>query len=741
MNHADFVRNIAGWLVRGGPYLPAGHRPAVGHRIPEDFVGMCVASSPDPTCDDYVIDRCNEMGFRQVRVDYTFGSGENHTARFLERLLDDSFRVLLHLVQPLEEAKDIESQGSQDRWREFVSDTLDRWGDRIDAVEIGSTINRHKWAGYPTGAFMIAWRIAHDVAKERGVRLVGPNVTDFEPFYNVAYLAQMHRDDVLPEVQTTNLFAERAYEPEFYDHCVFGPRLARLFKFNTIKKARLLQKIGRWYAIPQTWSTHVAWSARRINRVLPNIEEKQADYLARYMILAAASGSLSRAYWGPMIGHREGLIDDGDDYYPDHRPHVALYDLAKGTVQDYQKRPALEAMRHFTRLIPGATYEGGAIATPDIQIHVFSDLERTTHACWTTNGHAADPTQWYDRAALAGAAWTDRDGRSMPEPPHLFTESPCYASWPVGEAPPVPRDDRAVMPSLVIHKPVRPHQGNGWRGMIDADSDADLALLLGAIDPERIEQTERHETLRDARNAVWRISDPINEGCSLVVKRARLNKLHKRITDRWKPAKARRSWNGACELARRGIPTPTPIAFFEREQRASLGVSYYLCRFQEGDSSVRTYFTAYARGAAQCGGFEESAFYAALIPFLLNMHKRGVYFRDLSAGNILVIEEPDGGISFSLIDTGRARFFNRKVTMAQRLSDLKRICHPLHWEGRERFVGMYLDAIGETFTPRRKLPFRMYDLKHQVKRPIKRLRKRLLGRPVSRRSPAVERGR
>ena len=225
MNRADFVRNIAGWLVRGGPYLPAGHRPAVGHRIPEDFVGMCVASSPDPACDDYIIDRCNEMGFRQVRVDYTFGSGENHTARSLERLLDDSFRVLLHLVQPLEEAKDIESQGSQNRWREFVSDTLDRWGDRIDAVEIGSTINRHKWAGYPTGAFMIAWRIAHDVAKERGVRLVGPNVTDFEPFYKVAYLAQMHRDDVLPEVQTTNLFAERAYEPEFYDHWPSSCRL------------------------------------------------------------------------------------------------------------------------------------------------------------------------------------------------------------------------------------------------------------------------------------------------------------------------------------------------------------------------------------------------------------------------------------------------------------------------------------------------------------------------------------
>src|SRR5690606_23826249 len=110
--------------------------------------------------------------------------------------------------------------------------------------------------------------------------------------------------------------------------------------------------------VRDTWSTHVAWSNRRIDRVLPNVDEKQADYLARYYLLAAASGSLSRVYWGPMIGQREGIIDDGTDEYPAQFPHVLRYEHVSGEVDQYKVRPAHAAMKTIARLIPGARYDG-----------------------------------------------------------------------------------------------------------------------------------------------------------------------------------------------------------------------------------------------------------------------------------------------------------------------------------------------------------------------------------------------
>jgi hypothetical protein len=54
----------------------------------------------------------------------------------------------------------------------------------------------------------------------------------------------------------------------------------------------------------------------------------------------------------------------------------------------------------------------------------------------------------------------------------------------------------------------------------------------------------------------------------------------------------------------------------------------------------------------------------------------------------------------------------------QRLSDLARICHKLHWEGREYMVNHYLQSMlkPKTFNWRRRLPFYLYDYKVNFKR-------------------------
>ena len=85
--------------------------------------------------------------------------------------------------------------------------------------------------------------------------------------------------------------------------------------------------------------------------------------------------------------------------------------------------------------------------------------------------------------------------------------------------------------------------------------------------------------------------------------------------------------------------------------------------------------------------------YTQLAQFLHHMHKTGVFFRDLSGGNVLVQLLESKQLSFSLIDTARARFYTYPTALNYRYSDLARICNKLHWAGRERLMGLYLSLI------------------------------------------------
>jgi len=114
--------------------------------------------------------------------------------------------------------------------------------------------------------FFAAWQIAWEEARGRNLKIAGPNVTDFEPAYNAGWLGEFRHTGMLPGVHTDNLFVERATEPETFDHKIAGKRLARLFRFNLVRKAQLLQDIGAWAGVPTLMCTHVTWSLRRIDR-------------------------------------------------------------------------------------------------------------------------------------------------------------------------------------------------------------------------------------------------------------------------------------------------------------------------------------------------------------------------------------------------------------------------------------------------------------------------------------------
>src|SRR5690606_9202635 len=238
------------------------------------------------------------------------------------------------------------------------------------------------------------------------------------------------------------LCPQRCTEPERWDHRILGHALAPLIRVNLIRKARLLQRIGADFGVPRLMSPSAFWTLPRIERLLPDSEQKQADYLSRYLLLCAASGALEAAWWGPLVCHREGLVDDGDFPYP-KLERITHYAAVDGQAANFRPRPALAALGAFARLICGTQYAGRQPTrtvplrqrwnTPyftSLEVHAFRSEQHLIHAAWTPNGRAAAACDVYSPAVLAAAERLDRDGQPLAEPATILSESPLYLRWP-----------------------------------------------------------------------------------------------------------------------------------------------------------------------------------------------------------------------------------------------------------------------------------------------------------------------
>lgn len=694
--------------------------PAGEHQIIADFFGVCVASNDDPACDDYIIERLKELGLTRVRLDFTYNSRGQYGERFLRRLLDDKFKVCLHLVQPVAEAELIQkSDQARDDWRLFVAETLAAYGHDVELIEIGSTCNRRKWSGYSLPGFLTAWKIAREVASANNCPLAGPNVTDFEPFYNIAILNEMKRKGILPAAHTDNLFVERAGEPEAYDHKIAGKILAKAFRFNLVRKAWALNDIGLAFGVPRTICSHVSWSLRRIFRLLEDTEEKQADYLARYCCLAAASGALERVYWGPLIGQREGLIDDGTTEFPEI-PHVTFYGRAHGNISAYRIRPAYYAFQAVNRFLAGAKYIRKIPSERGLEIHEFQTPAGLLHVAWTFNGRRALTRNCYREDILESAKFYSRDNIFLDRVPAMISESPLYVMW-FGIQTKISLS--SVTDSL---KNIRfANIAGGQYDFVTRDA------LSGVCRPDMSEKildmfsalksggNAGFDVLRDARNRVWRGVLPGREG-KVVIKLFRPPAHLRRFFRRKKGDKALRSWNGAQELLRRGIATPRPAAFFHNVEKPMSSASWYVCEEFADSFSVRSAFTAFSDGTNKFAGMKVGELYNQIALFLRKMHDRGVYFKDLSAGNLLFRFRNDKTVEFALIDTARAMFYDTSIGLRQRLCDLMRICHPLCWKGRKVFLAKYMALSGRRYRSWMNIVFHYYDFKHWLKKRLRR---------------------
>ncbi|MEZ4598252.1 MAG: lipopolysaccharide kinase InaA family protein [Syntrophotaleaceae bacterium] len=691
-----------------------------------DFFGINIASSEDERCDDYVMERLRELNINQVRLAFSYCSFEGPAARFLDKLIENGFSVsLVVLPSSAEAGKMFSNSEAQEQWRKFVAEVLRRYARKVAFFEIGSTPNRKKWSGFRPWSYLRAWEIACEEARPYSVVLAGPNVQDFEPFYNAALLFAMRRTARSPEIHTNNLFVERVVEPEAYDHRVLGRWATGLLKLNLVKKARFLQFLGHRAGCRQTISTCKFWSTKRLQRWSSQPQDKKVDYLVRYLVLAATSGALARVYWGPMICWRDGLIDDRADGYPEV-DHATFYHRVRGDIENLSVTPAFFALGYVARRLGGSRCDRAFSSIRGLSHFAFVGPEKEVfHVCWCRDGQAVGLKDIYSADQIARAVFTDACGKTISAPPAV-NERPLFIDFPELEKQMFPARLPEMSPSDsgIIYLSLPKLQGipwrcAAWRGAFNLRPECPNPSFGDALSPEKLPDHTELVVMRDRRNRLWNIAHPSDKERQLTVKLSRPRGL-KRLTDRFKPSKGRRHWNAACIMLQRGINTPTPVAFFERPSQSSIRESYYICDYVPDAFSSRHVCHAFSQGQKEYRGLDKQQWFDFLTGFICRMHDAGVLHRDLSVGNLMLKQEEDGRITPFLIDIGRARVQKTPVDSYRRILDLIRICYKLDRRDRELFVASYEKCRGKALPSLWRLAVRYYDFKQGSKKSLKK---------------------
>jgi len=427
--------------------------PFLPHKIDEKFFGINVASNPDERMDDYFIERLRELNIKTVRTDYSPASNKENTERWLNRLINEGFDVLLHLVQPQNEAANMDKCSGSiyrtcvKRWETFLDTILSKYCKQIKLYEIGSTPNRQSWSGYTISDYVESVKIASGLAKKYDVKTLGPNISDFAPYFLITILRILHNENIHFDMVTDNLFVDRAGQPEEYDKHIVGEKFKNLFRLNLLKKSQVINNISKIYKCENPICTYTYWTldteGRKRRRYVT--EGKYADYLVRYHLIVAASGLLRRVYWGQMAGYYKGIIKENVKFrcYP---PTVYQKLENLGDADEYETRIGFYAYKFliqtisgsaFKRVIPhphhslpplkGRVREGG-IEPGSYKTHIyeFEKNGKQIFAMWTRDGET-DKLSKYLNLNLSDYDVFDRDGNKKEvKGDVVITESPCY---------------------------------------------------------------------------------------------------------------------------------------------------------------------------------------------------------------------------------------------------------------------------------------------------------------------------
>lgn len=128
----------------------------------------------------------------------------------------------------------------------------------------------------------------------------------------------------------------------------------------------------------------------------------------------------------------------------------------------------------------------------------------------------------------------------------------------------------------------------------------------------------------------------------------------------FRKSKARRSYEYAFEILKRGSSTPEPLGYIEVYEYGLLTHSYSISAYSKY-SDIREYMN---------GQLNDKVLWKALGGFIAHLHEVGIFHVDLSPGNILYYKEQDT-FCFTLVDINRMKF--KKIAMQDAIKNFSRL--------------------------------------------------------------------
>lgn len=277
------------------------------------------------------------------------------------------------------------------RWRAAVEELAGRFTPYGRRFQVGQAINRSKWGIWNLREYVALATTAMEILRRHpAVEVLGPAVIDFE-YHVTAAVLNLDRPGLGFDAVSALLYVDRRGAPE---NAQAG--------FTTVDKVVLLQAIadtarnvrraGVRQGAPRSWITEVNWPLWEgphspAGRAVSVDEETQADYLARYHLLALGTGLVERVFWWQLVAKGYGLVDPAD---PPRR------------------RPAFQALKTLQAELAGATLERVLPTQPPAHLYLFRRPDGTELiAGWSAQGTAdADLPRPARRV-------TDRDGERL----------------------------------------------------------------------------------------------------------------------------------------------------------------------------------------------------------------------------------------------------------------------------------------------------------------------------------------
>lgn len=131
----------------------------------------------------------------------------------------------------------------------------------------------------------------------------------------------------------------------------------------------------------------------------------------------------------------------------------------------------------------------------------------------------------------------------------------------------------------------------------------------------------------------------------------------------FRKSKARRSFEYAETLIRKGIPTPTPVAYIEKREGLGWMTSSYYISLQLDEPTFRD--------LRNNKPDDWERLLRAFTRFTYDFQQKGVYFLDHSPGNTLIRRTDEGKYEFYLVDLNRMKF--KKLTLEEGLKNFSRL--------------------------------------------------------------------